>query len=135
MVEDLHFFLIDDDLDDHDIFMDALTEINPSINCLTAKDGSEALEYLKKDDAFIPDFIFLDLNMPKVTGKECLKELVKIKKLKSVPIYIYTTSAIPKDKEETVKAGAKDLIIKPTSIKKLGKILSEIILTKETGKD
>ena len=66
--------LVDDDEDDAEIFSIALNEANPDIKCLTAADGLEALEMLR-DPSFIPDYIFLDLNMPLMTGKECLVEI------------------------------------------------------------
>jgi CheY-like chemotaxis protein len=61
--------LVDDDEDDKEIFSLALTEANPSIKCVVASDGHEALSLLR-DGSFIPDYIFLDLNMPLMSGKE-----------------------------------------------------------------
>ena len=129
MERELLFFLIDDDIDDQDIFSSALKEVNPNIKCKTAENGCAALQLVNKDGTFLPDFIFLDLNMPKVNGLDCLAELRKINRLKKTPIYIYTTSSAEKDKEEIKKLGATGLIIKPILINELINILSEIVLS------
>jgi CheY-like chemotaxis protein len=62
-------FVIDDDYDDIVFFKDAIHQIDPSIKCVASKDGVSALELLSKP-AQIPDFIFLDLNMRRMNGKE-----------------------------------------------------------------
>src|ERR1700758_2081341 len=97
MSKSILFFLVDDDADDREIFTMAARCIRKT-ECITAKNGEEALEFLKKNEEFVPDFIFLDLNMPKVDGKECLVEMRKIERLKQVPIYIYSTSLRDKDR-------------------------------------
>jgi CheY-like chemotaxis protein len=121
-------FLIDDDFDDQDTFLASLRKIDPTIECVTAKDGLEALEYIHKNESFIPDFIFLDLNMPVMNGTAFLARLSTIEKFRKVPLYIYTTSTSVKDKEETMSQGAVGFIIKPNSISKLKEVLSELLL-------
>ncbi|HKC67681.1 MAG TPA: response regulator [Bacteroidia bacterium] len=125
------FFLVDDDEDDRYFFLSALKKTNRNSSCIIAKDGEEALEYLEKNESFIPDFIFLDLNMPRVTGKECLVKIRQIERLKDVPICIYSTSSAENDKTETIKLGADDYMIKPNSLNELTEMLSKIILTGE----
>ena len=129
MQQKISFFLIDDDIDDREIFTLALKDIDSSIKCTTAKDGAEALDFIENNKDFIPDFIFLDLNMPRINGKECLVEMRKIARLQNIPIYIYTTSSSDKDKLELLKIGATGFITKPYTIKKLVEILSQIIST------
>ncbi len=125
--KELLFFYIDDDIDDHEIFISALNDISGMNKCVVANTGCEALELMKKNKNYIPDFIFLDLNMPMLGGKECLIELRKIERLKSVPIYIYSTSSNLKDKKETKELGASGFVTKPSSINNLIKIISGII--------
>ena len=125
--DEIQFFLVDDDKDDHEFFKYALRKIDPKINCATANNGVEALELMGANESFVPDFIFLDINMPKMNGKECLVHLMKIEKLSLVPIYMYTTSSSEADKTETLQAGATGFITKPASIGLLQKILTEII--------
>jgi len=129
MQHDYFFFLIDDDIDDQEIFGLAIEDVNAKIKCEIANDGREALDILLADEAFTPDFIFLDLNMPRISGKECLVEMRKIPRLQHVPIYIYSTSSSDKDKTETNSLGATGFITKPYKIDDLVEILSEIILT------
>ena len=118
--------LVDDDDDDREIFCMALSETDPSIKCLTANDAMEALKMLK-DPTFVPDYIFLDLNMPLMGGKECLVEIRKRSHLVNVPVIIYTTSASQKDVEDTLEAGATSFITKPPQIAVLAERLSEVL--------
>ena len=129
MQQKISFFLIDDDIDDREIFTLALKDIDSSIKCTTAKDGAEALDFIENNKNFIPNFIFLDLNMPRINGKECLVEMRRIVRLQNIPIYIYTTSSSDKDKLELLNMGATGFITKPYTIKKLVEILSQIIST------
>src|SRR5215216_7180747 len=107
------FFLADDDADDQEIFKEALSEIDKSIRCLTASSGEEALSKLTGGLKPLPDYIFLDLNMPRMDGLQCLTEIKKIKILKNIPVIIYSTSSAQKDVEETRKLGADYFITKP----------------------
>jgi DNA-binding response OmpR family regulator len=129
MSKEIVFFIVDDDADDRDIFIMALGCIGHRNKCITAKNGEEALELLKKNQEFTPDFIFLDINMPRVDGKECLVEIRKMERLNNIPVYIYSTSLTDKDRAEVLNLGAADYFIKPYSIKRLIDILSKIILT------
>jgi DNA-binding response OmpR family regulator len=115
-------FLIDDDEDDREIFQLALNRVQDVV-CITAHNGKEALKKLSDED-FNPDFIFLDLNMPLMNGKECLKEIRKMKRFNKTPILIYTTSSHNDDKISMEKLGATGFITKPTSVT----ILVEILL-------
>ncbi|HEU5147272.1 MAG TPA: response regulator [Chryseosolibacter sp.] len=128
-------FLIDDDVDDRDIFALALTEIDDSIACVTASDGIDALSRLR-DRSFTPDYIFLDLNMPRMNGKQCLSAMKGEPRLQHVPIIIYTTSSEHQDITETLELGASDFLTKPTRISELTERL-RFVLTKYgyTNKD
>ena len=117
-------FLIDDDIDDQEIFTLVLKSVNPSISCVVASDGIEAVSKLKKDDAFNPDLIFLDLNMPRMNGKECLQEIKKIDRLKKTPVIIYSTSSEQQDIIETRNLGAADYLEKQSSVAELRKKLA-----------
>ena len=125
MKKPLFFLLIDDDIEDTFIFKEVLESMESQINFQNAKDGLEALQLLK-DSVELPDTIFLDLNMPRMNGKECLAKLKSDPHLKQVPVIIYTTSLQSSDIEETLQKGATCFIAKPTSIKDLKKILSFI---------
>ena len=133
MAIDMACFLIDDDEDDREIFTLALEDANRSYKCITAVNGKDALEKLHADQTFIPDFIFLDLNMPVMNGKQFLKEIKTIPRLAHIPVVIYTTSSYEKDIEETKQLGATHYIVKPSSIDTLTKILSELFQKQYTS--
>lgn len=125
MVKQHSFLLVDDDPDDVFLFGEVLHNINPSIEFRTAANGQEALDMLKSS-ASLPDLIFLDLNMPRMGGVECLAILKADAVLKDVPVIIYTTSSQSKDIEETIQKGAVCFITKPSNMKELTEILSAI---------
>lgn len=80
-----------------------------------------------KTTAVIPDFIFLDLNMPRKNGKECLTEIRQNDQTQKIPVVIYTTSARPSDIEETFQAGASCFLRKPNSFNELTTLLTKLI--------
>ena len=121
------FFIADDDSDDREIFIEALKGIDEYCDCITAFDGQEALFKLTKGMLKLPDFIFLDLNMPRMSGKQCLTEIKKDKKLQQIPVIIYSTSAEKKDIEETIKLGAAFFLQKPNRFDDLSRALANII--------
>jgi len=84
--------LIDDDRDDQEIFSLVMREIYDKAECVFATDGIYALEKIKSNTSFIPDLIFIDINMPRMNGIQCLAEIKKIKRLQNVPAYMYSTS-------------------------------------------
>lgn len=127
MQEKIICFLIDDDGDDQEIFSMALNTIDENISFVTANDGVEALDKLQIDHAFTPHFIFLDLNMVRMSGRECLRELKKITRLNNIPVIIYSTSSEQKDITETILLGAADYIVKPPSISILTKRLEQVL--------
>jgi CheY-like chemotaxis protein len=126
MRNSLTFLLVDDDADDAYLFQDTLMEVDASIHFQHAKDGMETLDILRSNHARLPDVIFLDLNMPRMDGKECLKLLKQDKELSKIPVIMYTTSSQAKDIEETMMSGALCFITKPSNMKELIKILSTI---------
>jgi CheY-like chemotaxis protein len=119
-------FLIDDDQDDHEIFAMAVKEFNDSIHCYFAADAIEALEKLNSDD-FLPDCIFIDINMPRMNGIECLERIKRVKRLHPVPVCMYSTSADPDIVMRSKELGAKDFIVKPASVSALSKLLGGFI--------
>jgi len=120
-------FLIDDDEDDQHVFAEALSEVDGSVDLLTASNGLEALEILKSASSKLPDLIFLDLNMPKMNGKQFLQEIKSSSDLSDIPVVIYSTSSAKTDKDETLQLGASDFIVKPVSYGALCDTLHSVI--------
>lgn len=123
-------FLIDDDLDDQEVFAMVLNEVNPSMQCFFAKDGIEALDKLNEPHRFIPHYIFIDLNMPRMDGKQCLVEIKKIHHLNNIPLIVYSTSSDEKYELELKKLGASAYIVKPTRIATLKQTLRDLFENK-----
>ncbi|SKA23089.1 CheY chemotaxis protein or a CheY-like REC (receiver) domain [Chitinophaga eiseniae] len=117
--------LIDDDIDDRMIFGDVLKELVPDIIYNEAINGEDALA--KLEAGLVPDLIFLDLNMPRVDGKQFLAELRQIGHLRHIPVIIYTTSSHESDKKETRALGASYFITKPNSLHELNQLLKGIL--------
>jgi DNA-binding response OmpR family regulator len=117
---------VDDDLDDQDIFCEAIRSINPRIVCMVANDGKHALQLLN-DMIIMPEYIFLDLNMPLFNGKELLQELRKTQKFSGVHVIMYSTSTNPKDAAECLKLGAHDFIVKPSTFREVYENLKRVI--------
>jgi len=117
-------FIIDDDEDDRKLFIDAATEVDENIQCTAAGDGQEALKMLKNELNPLPDYIFLDLRMPRINGRQCLEEIRKDERLKHIPVFIYTTSREVAESIELKKLGAVHFISKPTNPEDIYYILS-----------
>lgn len=81
---------VDDDPEDIEIFCEAVSAIDPTIICLVAHSAEEALDILNSDIE-LPAYIFLDINMPKIDGNACLREIKKDERLKKVPVVMYST--------------------------------------------
>jgi CheY-like chemotaxis protein len=123
--------LVDDDEDDREIFCLALAEADPTVKCIQAKDGREALNLLN-DKSFVPDYIFLDLNMPLMNGKECLAEMRKRRDLDGIRVIIFSTSSSDRDIQETKQLGASGFIKKPPLTSTLAKNLSELFNNRQS---
>jgi CheY-like chemotaxis protein len=116
----------EDDPEDVDVFKEAVKSIDPTIGCIVAKDGKEAIEILE-NAIVLPDYIFLDVNMPLLNGKECLTEIKSRKELKSIPVIIYTTSTRQNDIRDFKSLGAAEYIIKPNTFSQVLQSLSKIL--------
>lgn len=119
MGTDQKYLIIDDDADDADFFCEAIEQIRPNASCDVASNGEEALKLLRQRITNVPNVIFLDLNMPIMDGRACLFALKQDKKLRDIPVIIYTTSTHSRDREATMALGASYYLVKPTSFKKI----------------
>jgi CheY-like chemotaxis protein len=120
-----NLLLIDDDLDDQDIFNSALARVSTAVKCISMTNAKEALHRLEKNE-FVPDAIFLDLNMPIMTGEQFLKEIKEINHLCTIPVIIFSTTSNPSTIETTKRLGASAFITKPNSFEELVRILTPI---------
>lgn len=92
MKKQLHVLLADDDKDDRFFFKKALKEVPIFTKLSEVENGERLMEFLNKNTENLPDVIFLDINMPRKNGHECLLEIKRDKKLEKIPVIIYSTS-------------------------------------------
>lgn len=109
-------FLIDDDSDDREIFEEALSSIGIDIDFQEAENGEVAFKKLKDPLFKRPDIIFLDLNMPKMDGRQFLQEIKNINAFKDIPVIIYSTSSNAGDIKFTLEHKATKFMTKQNSI-------------------
>ena len=123
----LHIMLADDDEDDRLFFKEAFEEVKIKYDITTFNDGEQLMEYLSVPENPLPDIVFLDLNMPRKSGMECLREIRESNRLKRISVAIYSTSSSEQDIEDTFVAGANVYIKKPNDFNMLKKVLSDVV--------
>jgi CheY-like chemotaxis protein len=92
MKKKLRILLADDDKDDRFFFEKALQNISAQTELSAVEDGEKLMSYLMKNTSNLPDILFLDINMPRKNGSECLVEIKGHDKLKNIPVIMYSTS-------------------------------------------
>jgi CheY-like chemotaxis protein len=126
--EPIQVLLADDDESDRLLFREAFEEIKIRTVVNTVNDGVELLEYLNNPKMDLPHILFLDLNMPRKNGIECLREIKKNENWKDIAVAIFSTSSSPADIEQTFVQGANIFIRKPNDFDTLKKLLSKSIM-------
>jgi CheY-like chemotaxis protein len=115
--------LCDDDEDDRLLTMQALREAHVSNNEVTVEDGEQLLDYLYQRGAYAgatgaaprPGMILLDLNMPKLDGREALKIIKNDPNLRDIPVVVLTTSRAEHDILRSYELGVNSFISKPVT--------------------
>ncbi|MFN3754933.1 response regulator [Flavobacterium sp.] len=125
--EYIHIILADDDEDDRLFFTDAFDELKISTKVNTFNDGVELMNYLNQPEAILPNVLFLDLNMPRKNGIECLDEIKQNDRFNDIAIAIFSTSSSEEHIEETFVRGANIYIKKPSDFATLKKVLSDVV--------
>jgi len=123
----LPVLLADDDMDDRMLFADAVSNLKLPIDLQLVKDGAELMEYLLKSAIIMPEILFLDLNMPRKNGFECLEEIKNNTALKDIFIVIYSTTESQKEIDTVFEQQANLFIKKPNSFTELKNILSQVL--------
>lgn len=125
--EYIHIILADDDEDDRLFFTDAFDELKINTKVNTFNDGVELMNYLNNPEAILPNVLFLDLNMPRKNGIECLDEIKNDERFSDIAIAIFSTSSSEEHIEETFIRGANIYIKKPSDFNTLKKVLSDVV--------
>ena len=123
----IRIVLVEDDEDDQLVFSDALAELPLNTHLTILKDGFSALDFIYNPASAVPHIIFLDINMPKMNGIECLDKIRKNKKLANTPCLMLTTSTSPLDMEKSYQCGANLYLEKPMGFIKLQKMLAKVL--------
>ncbi len=148
LIRPINILLADDDDDDCELAEDALRENRLANGLHRVADGEELLDYLFRRGKYTdpatsptPGLILLDLNMPRMDGREALKAIKSDESLRGIPVVILTTSKAEEDIYRTYNLGASSYITKPVSfdglvevMRFLGRYWFEIVeLPKRTG--
>lgn len=123
----INITLADDDEDDRLFFTDAFDELKINTRVTTFNDGVELMDFLNNENSILPNVLFLDLNMPRKNGVECLLEIKQNSRFDNIAIAIYSTSSSEEHIEETFVNGANIYIKKPSDFNTLKKILSDVV--------
>jgi CheY-like chemotaxis protein len=122
-------FLAEDDIDDQELLIEALTGFVPSMTIRTAANGKKAMtELLGLNDGSLPCLIILDYNLPEVNGGEILKQLSAEPRYQSVPKVVWSTSNSPLYRQICIDLGARAYFVKPSDIKGIERMAQEMLI-------
>jgi len=122
-VKQLNVLLADDDIDDCRFFKDALETLPISTKLKTVHDGDELMNYLLEQTGPLPHVLFLDINMPRKNGFECLAEIKQDERLKDLPVVMFSTSGSQEKINILFKTGADIYVRKPSSFSQLVQVI------------
>ena len=127
---EIEILLVEDNPGDVRLTLEALSEARVKNRMIVARDGAEALDVLYRRgsyaDASRPDLVLLDLNLPKVNGREVLARIKQDPELKTIPVVVLTTSDSDFEVEQAYKAGANSYITKPVAFENFMKVIHSI---------
>ena len=124
----VNLLLADDDTDDRIFFQDALQDLSVKAALYTVEDGVELMNFLTSEATILPDLLFLDINMPRKNGFECLSEIKTNTKLKELPVIIFSTSLDREMADKFYDNGAHYYIRKPGDFIKLKRLISDALV-------
>ena len=119
--------LADDDDDDRMFFQEALKELPLSTKLTLLSDGDELMQLLNKPENPLPHALFLDINMPKKSGIECLKEMRKTDRLKNLPVIMLSTAFERELVNSLYESGVKYYIRKPANFTELKNVIEKAL--------
>jgi len=119
----INILLAEDDHDDCVFFDQAMKELSLDASLKIVSDGEQLMKLLADERVEIPDVLFLDINMPRKSGTECLEEIKKIDRLKNLPVVMLSTSKDPQKITFHFKIGANVYIHKPNDFSQLKQVI------------
>ncbi len=127
ILKEIDILLADDDVDDCMFFRKALAEISTSSRLTVVNDGEELMKYLYENSAHLPHVIFLDINMPRKNGLECLAEIRRSELLKNIPVVMFSTTNSWDTINTLFRSGAHVYIHKPSDFAQLKQVIHHAI--------
>ena len=121
----MNILLADDDTDDCMFFKEALKELYLPTDLTAVNDGEQLMQLLTNDTTELPHVIFLDLNMPRKNGFECLSEIKLNAKLNGIPVIIFSTSFEHETVNQLHKSGAMYYIRKPSQFSQFKSLIQQ----------
>jgi CheY-like chemotaxis protein len=119
---------VDDDPDDRELIRNAIFKVDSSYTVAHATNGKEAIQYLvRATENELPCLIILDINMPVMDGKQTLVEIKKHKKLRDLPIVVFTTSSHPADLNFCRQYGV-ELVTKPANYNQITREAEKLLM-------
>lgn len=116
----------DDDVDDRTWFSEACKAVSKSWNVYFVESGQQVIEYLRSTSSPQPSLIMLDLNMPRMDGRQTLKQIKEDQSFQQIPVVMVTTSINRIDKEVCHRLGASLLITKPDTMSKWQQVIQQL---------
>jgi CheY-like chemotaxis protein len=132
MIELKRILLVEDDPKDIELTLAALGEYHLANEVVTARDGAEALDYLRRQGPFVerapgkPAVVFLDLKLPKLNGLEVLREIKADPELKTIPVVVLTSSRESADLKTCYELGVNAYVVKPVKFNNFLKAVKDI---------
>jgi CheY-like chemotaxis protein len=129
-MDPVHILLVEDNEGDIILTLEAFNDVKLKNTVSVVRDGEEAVQYLNREGAFLdaipPDFILLDINLPKMDGKEVLAYIKNHDRFKTIPVVMLTTSSSEKDIKDSYNAFANCYITKPVDFEKFIQVIRSI---------
>jgi CheY-like chemotaxis protein len=126
----LSVLLVDDDPGDVLMIEEALEQLDSARTVHVVNDGEEALAFLRRKGRFTdaprPDVVLLDLNMPRMDGRQVLADVKSDETLRTIPIVVFTTSQAPADVMSSYALHANAYVTKPINLDELTEIVQRI---------
>lgn len=126
----MSILLVDDDPGDVLMIEEALESVDSPRKIFVVNDGEEAVAFLRRTGAFSkaprPDVVLLDLNMPRMDGRQVLAEIKADEVLRSIPIVVLTTSQSPADILSSYSLHANAYVTKPLNLDDLTDVVHKI---------
>lgn len=125
-MKSLFILLVEDDPDDVELMQEALKSANIDYTIKIVNQGDKVMSYLEVCNNF-PSVIILDLNIPKLHGREVLNLIKTSARFKNIPVAILTTASSQKEKEQCIHAGADTFLTKPSTVEGFNQTIKAIM--------